>query len=152
MLDYNLDNWQKLLSTAEFAYSNQAHEGTKESPCFLEDGQHPQAGPTLLKDRVPVDLNDIVQQRFEAQEKAKAALKLAAEQMKWYYDKGVKKIPWKAGDKVMLDLRDYQTTERAFQPRYEGPFTVLEKLSKVTFLLNLPPQYCHIHPVFHACK
>ena len=75
-----------------------------------------------------VDLNDIVQQRFEAQEKAKAALKLAAEWMKWYYDKGVKKIPWKAGDKVMLDLQDYQTTERAFQPRYEGPFTVLKKV------------------------
>lgn len=151
-VDYNLSNWHKLLSTAEFAYSNQAHEGTKHSPFFLEYGRHPRAGPTLLKQGVSVDLNDIVQQRVEAQEQAKAALKLAAERMKWYYDKGVKNIPWKAGDKVMLNLRDYQTTQRAFQPRYEGPFKIIEKLSEVTFLLDLPPQYRHIHPVFHASK
>ena len=37
-VDYNLYNWSRLLSTAEFAYNNQAHEGTKESPFFLEYG------------------------------------------------------------------------------------------------------------------
>ena len=37
-VDYNLNNWAQLLGTAEFAYSNQAHEGTKESPFFLEYG------------------------------------------------------------------------------------------------------------------
>ena len=93
-----------------------------------------------------------MQQRFEAQEQAKAALKLAAERMKWYYDKGVQNIPWKVGDNVMLDLRDYQTTERALQPRYEGPFKVIEKLSPVTFKLELPSKYRSIHPVFHAIK
>jgi hypothetical protein len=151
-VDYNLNNWAQLLGTAEFAYSNQAHEGTKESPFFLEYGRHPRAGPTLLKNGVSVDLNDMMQQRFEAQEQAKAALKLAAERMKWYYDKGVQNIPWKVGDNVMLDLRDYQTTERALQPRYEGPFKVIEKLSPVTFKLELPPKYRSIHPVFHAIK
>jgi len=94
----------------------------------------------------------MMQQRFEAQEQAKAALKLAAEKMKWYYDKGVQNIPWKVGDNVMLDLRDYQCTERALQPRYEGPFKVIEKLSPVTFKLELPSKYCSIHPVFHAVK
>ena len=94
----------------------------------------------------------MMQCRFEAQEQAKAALKLAEERMKWYYDKGVQNIPWKVGDSVMLNLKDCQTTERALQPRYEGPFKVIEKLSPVTFKLNLPSKYRSIHPVFHATK
>ena len=39
-INYNLDDWVHLLSTAEFAYNNQAHEGTKESPFLLEYGRH----------------------------------------------------------------------------------------------------------------
>jgi hypothetical protein len=72
--------------------------------------------------------------------------------MKWYYDQGVQNIPFKVGDKVLLNLKDYQTTERAFQPRYEGPFKIIEKLSGVTFRLELPEKFRAIHPVFHASK
>ena len=151
-VDYNLDDWSRLLSTAEFAYNNQAHEGTKESPFFLEYGRHPRAGPLLTKETRHVDLNDIMRRRQEAQEQATAALKLAAERMKWYYDKGVQNVPFKVGDKVLLNLKDYQTTERAFHPRYEGPFEILEKLSAVTFRLKLPESLRAIHPVFHASK
>ena len=151
-VDYNLQDWSRLLSTAEFAYNNQAHEGTKESPFFLEYGRHPRAGPTLLKEATNVDLNDIMKRRFEAQEQAKAALLLAAERMKWYYDQGVQRVPFKVGDKVLLNLRDYQKTQRAFNPRYEGPFEIIERLSDVTFKLKMPPAYRDIHPVFHASK
>ena len=49
-VDYNLDNWSTLLSTAEFAYNNVAHESTKESPFFVEYGRNPRAGPILLKE------------------------------------------------------------------------------------------------------
>ena len=82
----------------------------------------------------------------------KAALNLAAERMKWYYDKGVQNVPFKVGDKVLLNLRDYQTTQRALQPRYEGPFEIVEKLSEVTFRLKLPSKFRAIHRVFHASK
>ncbi|KAF9440795.1 hypothetical protein P691DRAFT_67326, partial [Macrolepiota fuliginosa MF-IS2] len=91
-VDYNLTNWSDLLSTAEFAYNNQAHEGTKESPFFLEYGRHPRAGP-IVQATTNVDLNDIAHKRQEAQEQVKAALILAAERMKWYYDQGVQKVP-----------------------------------------------------------
>ena len=81
-VDYNLDDWSRLLSTVEFAYNNQAHEEMKESPFFLEYGRHPQAGPTLLKEVQHIDLNDIMQRRQEAQEQVKAVLLLATERMK----------------------------------------------------------------------
>ena len=72
--------------------------------------------------------------------------------MKWYYDKSVQKVPFKAGDKVMLDLRDYQKTECALQPRYKGPFEIIERLSDVTFKLKMPVKFRLIHLVFHASK
>jgi len=79
--------------------------------------------------------------RQEALEQAKAALTLATERMKWYYNKKVQSVSFKVGDKVLLNLRDYQTTERALQPRYEGPFEIIEKLSLVMFWLRMPPCY-----------
>lgn len=151
-VDYNLEDWSRLLSTAEFAYNNQAHESTKQTPFYLEYGRHPRAGPTLIKNVRNIDLNDVMRQRQEAQEQAKAALTLAAERMKWYYDQNVQNVPFKVGNKVLLNLKDYQTTQRALQPRYEGPFEIVEKLSDVMFKLKLPSKYHAVHPVFHASK
>jgi len=110
-VDYNLSNWSNLLPSAEFAYNNQAHEGTKDSPFFLEYGRNPRAGPSLVKESPQRDLNDLTYKRQEALEQAKAALTLAAERMKWYYDKKVQSVPFKVGNKVLLNLKDYQTME-----------------------------------------
>jgi len=111
-VDYNLSNWSDLLPSAEFAYNNQAHEGIKESLFYLEYGRHPRAGPILVKESLQRELNDLMYKRQEALEQAKAALTLAAEKIKWYYNKKVQSIPFKVGNKVLLNLKDYQTTER----------------------------------------
>jgi len=140
-VNYNLSNWSDLLPSTEFAYNNQVHEGIKESPFFLEYGRYPRAGPTLVKESLERDLNNLIYKRQEALEQAKAALTLAAEIMKWYYDKKVQSIPFKVGDKVLLNLKDYQTTEQALRPWYKGPFEIIEKLSCVTFWLRMPPHY-----------
>ena len=110
-VDYNLSNWSDLLPSAEFAYNNQAHEGTKDSPFFLEYGRNLRAGPSLVKESLQRDLNDLTYKQQEALEQAKAALTLAAERMKWYYDKKVQSVPFKVGNKVLLNLKDYQTME-----------------------------------------
>jgi len=71
---------------------------------------------------------------------AKAALTFAAKRMKWYYDKKVQSVPFKVGDKVLLNLKNYQTTEQTLQPWYKRPFKVIKKLSDVTFRLRMPPR------------
>ncbi|KAJ3832264.1 hypothetical protein EV361DRAFT_812071, partial [Lentinula raphanica] len=38
------------------------------------------------------------------------------------------------------------------QPKFEGSFKIIRKLSDVTFELKLFPKYRRIHPVFHASK
>jgi len=72
--------------------------------------------------------------------------------MKWYYDQKVQSVPFKVGNKVLLNLKDYQTMERALRPQYEGPFEIIEKLSLVTFRLRMLPCYWVLHPVFHTSK
>jgi len=57
------------------------------------------------------DLNDLIYRR-QVLEQAKAALSLAAERIKWYYDQKVQNVSFKVGNKVLLSLKDYQTTEQ----------------------------------------
>jgi len=90
--------------------------------------------------------------RQEALEQAKAALTLATERMKWYYNKKVQSVLFKVGDKVLLNLKDYQTMEQALQPQYDGPLKIIEKLSLVTFWLRMSPRYQALYLVFHASK
>jgi hypothetical protein len=146
------DDWARLLSSAEFAYNNSAHEGTKTSPFYLEYGRHLRAGPTIVKDLQRSEMNDIMWNRHQAQEQAKASLQLAAERMKWYYDKKVQNVPFKEGDQVMLDLRDRLKAGHKLGPKYYGPFRIAEKLSEVTFRLEWPERLHKMHPVFHASK
>ena len=110
-VDYNLSNWLDLLSSTEFVYNNQAYEGIKESPFFLEYGKHPRAGPILVKESLQRDLNNLTYKQQEVLEQAKAVLTLAAERIKQYYDQKVQSIPFKVGDKILLNLKDYQITE-----------------------------------------
>jgi len=112
-VDYNLSNWLDLLPSAEFAYNNQAHKGIKESLFYLEYGRYPRAGLILVKELLKRDLNNLTYKRQEALEQSKAALTFAVERIKWYYDKKVQSIPFKVGDKVLLNLKDYQTKKRA---------------------------------------
>jgi len=81
-VNYNLSNWSDLLPSAEFVYNNQAYEGIKESPFYLEYGRHLRAGPILVKELPQRDLNDLTYKRHEVLEQAKVALTLAAERMK----------------------------------------------------------------------
>jgi len=85
-------------------------------------------------------------------EQAKAALTLVVERIKWYYDQKVQSVPIKVGNKVLLNLKDYQTMEQALQPQYKGPFEIIEKLSLVMFRLRIPPHYRALHLVFYASK
>jgi len=151
-VDYNLSNWSNLLSSAKFAYNNQAYEGIKESPFFLEYGRYLRAGPILVKESPQKDLNDLTYKWQEVLEQAKAALTLAAERMKWYYDQKVQSVLFKVGNKVLLNLKDYQTIEQALWPQYKGPFKIIEKLSLITFQLRMPSHYWVLHPVFYASK
>ena len=106
-MDYNLSNWLDLLSSTEFVYNNQAYEGIKESPFFLEYGRHLRTDPISVKELLQRDLNNLTYKQQEALEQVKAAFTLAVERMKWYYDHKVQSVLFKVDNKVLLNLKDY---------------------------------------------
>jgi len=87
------------------------------------------------------DLNDLTYKQHKALEQAKVAFTLAVERMKWYYDKKVQSASFKVGNKILLNLKDYQTIEQALQPWYKRLFEIIEKLSLVMFWLRIPSHY-----------
>ena len=72
--------------------------------------------------------------------------------MKWYYDQHVQQVSFQVGDKVLLDLCNYQKVYCKLAAYCYGLFTIEEKLLLVTFRLKWPNNLNKIHPVFHASK
>ena len=77
----------------------------------------------------------------KVQEKVEASLKMAAETMKWFYDRTKEEsIQYKKGDKVWLEATNV-TTKRSmkkFDNKSLEPFEILEKVGKSAYCLKLP--------------
>jgi hypothetical protein len=141
------------MSTAEFAYNNAPHESTKLSPFFVEYGWNPRMAPDVTGELDHPSLEDLFHNRAEAQEQAKAAIVVAAERAKWYFDLHKSKVPFRIGDKVLLkgrDLRVKVSSAKLAAQNY-GPYEIIEQPGPVTFKLKLP-RGMRVHPVFHASK
>ncbi|XP_070660499.1 uncharacterized protein [Malus domestica] len=82
-------------------------------------------------------------------------LDLAQNRMKVQADKRMSEREFEVGDLVYLRLVPYQLQSLAphqyhkLQPRYFGPYEVLERIGVVAYKLKLP-EGTKIHPVFHV--
>ncbi|KAI5328432.1 hypothetical protein L3X38_027829 [Prunus dulcis] len=72
--------------------------------------------------------------------------------MKTQADKHRSEREFQIGDMVYLRLVPYRLQSLAahsYQPKFYGPYEILEKLGPVAYKLQLPTG-CKIHPVFHV--
>ena len=75
--------------------------------------------------------------------------------MKYYADKKRIEREFQIGDEVYLKLQPYKQTSLALRnnlklsSRYYGPYTVIAKIGKVAYKLQLPLT-SKLHPVFHV--
>ena len=82
-------------------------------------------------------------------------LKVAQDRQKSYADTRRKDLEFEVNDLVFLKVAPWKGVIRFQQrgklnPRYIGPFRILEKIGPVAYRLELPPELSRIHSVFHV--
>src|SRR5271170_1041850 len=106
------DNWDELLTFAEFQYNNHIHSSTRQVPFLLDTGRIPRMGFEPGQRRSHMEsVNEFKDWMKDALEEAKAALTQSKDDMARYYDQNRTPAPlYQPGDKVYLDASDIQTT------------------------------------------
>nr|GEW18343.1 putative reverse transcriptase domain-containing protein [Tanacetum cinerariifolium] len=115
--------WVKHLPLVEFSYNNSYHASIKET----------------------TEKIILIKQRIQA----------AHDQQKSYADRKQKPMEFKVGDKVMLKVSPWKGVIRFIKqgklnPRYIGPFKVLDRVGDVAYRLELPQELSRVHHTFHV--
>ncbi|GKC10701.1 hypothetical protein Tco_1007483 [Tanacetum coccineum] len=82
-------------------------------------------------------------------------MQAARDRQKSYADLKHKPMEFQVGDKVMLKVSPWKGVVRfgkrgKLNPRYVGPFKVLEKVGEVAYKLELPEELSRVHNTFHV--
>ncbi|GJX23080.1 putative reverse transcriptase domain-containing protein [Tanacetum coccineum] len=85
----------------------------------------------------------------------KQRIQAAQDRQKSYADLKRKPMEFKVGDRVMLKVSPWKRVVRfgkrgKLNPRYVGPFKVLDKVGKVAYMLELPQELSRVHHTFHV--
>ncbi|XP_071928103.1 uncharacterized protein [Coffea arabica] len=96
-----------------------------------------------------------VEEAYEKVKVIRQRLQTAQNRQKSYADHRRKDLEFEIGDKVFLRITPLKGKIRAgkgkkLQPRYIGPFNVLQRIGKVAYRLELPASLSRIHDVFHV--
>nr|GFB14016.1 putative reverse transcriptase domain-containing protein [Tanacetum cinerariifolium] len=82
-------------------------------------------------------------------------MQAARDGQKSYADLKRKPMEFQVGDKVMLKVLPWKGVVRfgkrgKLNPRYVGPFKVLERIGDVAYKLDLPKELSRVHNTFHV--
>ncbi|GKC41108.1 putative reverse transcriptase domain-containing protein [Tanacetum coccineum] len=98
---------------------------------------------------------EIVQETTEKIVQIKQRMQAARDRRKSYADLKRKPMDFQVGDKVMLKVSPWKGVVRfgkrgKLNPRYVGPFKVLEKVGEVAYKLKLSQELSRVHNTFHV--
>ncbi|GJR73485.1 putative reverse transcriptase domain-containing protein [Tanacetum coccineum] len=152
------NGWDRHLPLVEFSYNNSYHTSIKAAPfealygrkcrspvCWAEVGEAQLIGPQII--------HETTERIFKIRDRMQAA----RDQQKSYADKRHRPLEFEVGDKVMLKVAPWKGVMRfgkrgKLNPRYIGPFRILERIGPVAYRLELPQELSRVHNVFHICN
>ncbi|GJR11975.1 putative reverse transcriptase domain-containing protein [Tanacetum coccineum] len=155
VLDFG-KNWDRHLPLVEFSYNNSYHTSIKAAPfealygrkcrspvCWAEVGDAQLTGPAIIHETT----EKIVQ--------IKSRIQAARDRQKSYANIRRKPLVFQVGDRVMLKVSPWKGVVRfgkrgKLNPRYVGPFKVIERVRTVAYKLELPQQLSRVHNTFHV--
>ncbi|KAK9077950.1 hypothetical protein SSX86_002007 [Deinandra increscens subsp. villosa] len=155
VIDYG-GSWSSFLPLIEFSYNNSYHSSIGMAPfealygrkcrspiCWSEVGESQITGPELIQ-----ETTDKISQ-------IRNHLLAARSRQKSYADKRRRPLEFEEGDLVLLKVSPWKGVFRfgkkgKLAPRFVGPFKILEKVGKMAYVLDLPPELANVHPTFHV--
>ena len=156
-IDHRQEQWLEWLGTTEFAYNNKVHSSTWISPFKANHGQDPRMGFEGRKKGKYTGAEKFIEKMKEIQEKTKAALGKAQEDMKKYANrKRGEADDYRVGDLVILSTKDlkYQMVGRRTEKlteRFMGPYKIKKIISSNAVELKLSSTI-KIHLVVNVSK
>nr|GEW41873.1 putative reverse transcriptase domain-containing protein [Tanacetum cinerariifolium] len=148
--------WVNHLPLVKFSYNNNYHTTIKAAPfealygrkcrspvCWTEVGEAQILGPELIQETTEKIVQ--IKQRIQA----------ARDRQKSYADLKRKPMEFQDRDKVMLKVSPWKGVVRfgkrgKLNPRYVGPFKVLERIGDVAYKIDLPEEMSRVHNKFHV--
>ncbi|KAD6796492.1 hypothetical protein E3N88_07388 [Mikania micrantha] len=111
--------------------------------CWTEVGESQITGPSIIQ-----ETTDKIRQ-------IRDNLLAARSRQKSYTDKRRKPLEFDVDDMVLLKVSPWKGVVRfgkkgKLAPRYVGPFKILERIGKVAYKLELPPELSNVHLTFHV--
>ena len=151
-INHRQNNWQNWLTCTEFSYNDKVHTSTGFSPFFMNYGHHPNKGTSTRKEVKSQSAIEFAEEMSKVWEETECALRLAAEQMKKFYDrKRGDSHEYNPGDKVWLEGQNIpadRPSKKVDDKRY-SPFKVIKKVGKAAYKLDLPHTWRAIWPIFN---
>ncbi|GJV05365.1 putative reverse transcriptase domain-containing protein [Tanacetum coccineum] len=147
--------WEKHLPLVEFSYNNSYHASIKAAPfealygrkcrspiCWAEVGDVQLTGPEIIHETTKKIVQ--IQQRLQA----------ARDWQRSYANVRRKPLEFQVGDRVMLKVSPRKGVihfgkRGKLNPRYIGPFKILERIGPVAYKLELPEELSNVHSTFH---
>ncbi|GJX27268.1 putative reverse transcriptase domain-containing protein [Tanacetum coccineum] len=155
VLDFG-KGWDKHLPLVEFSYNNSYHTSIKAAPfealygrkcrspiCWAEVGDRQLTGPEIIHETT----EKIVQ--------IKSRIQAARDRQKSYAGVRRKPLEFQIGDKIMLKVSPWKGViyfgkRGKLNPRYIGPFKIIDKVGTVAYRLELSEQLSRVHSTFHV--
>ncbi|GJT35525.1 putative reverse transcriptase domain-containing protein [Tanacetum coccineum] len=148
--------WVNHLPLVEFSYNNSYHASIKAAPFEALYGRkcHSSVCWTEIGEAQILGL-ELIQETTEKIIQIKQRMQAAHDRQKSYADLKRKPMEFQVRDKVMLKVSPWKGVVRfgkrgKLNPRYVGPFKVLEKVGEVAYKLELPEELSRVHNTFHV--
>jgi hypothetical protein len=152
-INYRMNDWQQLLSLAEFSYNNAMHASIGISPFKANYGfDFSLFQDELVDSSVPAALVKADELR-KIHNQLQISMSKAQETQKYYADQRRKNPPdFKVGNRVWLQTTNLTTKRmnKSLDFKRIGPFAILESLPNDNFKLELPIEMSGMHDVFHV--
>ena len=151
-------DWDTLLVPLEFAYNNSFQSSTQNVPFYLNNGRLPII-PEILALGLPTSSNNDTGQRMQRLAKshalAKKCLALAQNKQSKYANRRRRTEDFKKGQLVWLSskylMREGKTWNK-LQPKWLGPFQIIQKISENAVKINSQDFGHKFYPVVNVSR